>query len=1673
MRRLAGITSVVIILVAVGLLLARHGEHPSPQEAQRDTIVSTATPPAAILPGNAPTPAPAPASVAVGDHVPAPQPFSFVRSSTDLTHEQPSACLNFSRPLDARPEIHYGDWVKLTPAPDAQLRVRDMALCIDGLVLARRYQVAIATGLPARDGSRLDTSANTTIEFGDRPKMVNLAGQGFMLSRDDSAGFVVDTVNVDKIAVEVLRINDRLAPGMIRTLRGEEQGYRWNLNKLVESSARALWSGTMEIKGPRNEVVHTAFPLSQITDPGQPGVYLIVAMKTEGLQPRDKEKQFLWQRTDNDEFSTQLVVHTDIAITSVRAADGLHVFTRSLSTAAPLPGVDVELQARDGQVLGKAPSDDTGHSVFAPGLLRGSGAASAHAVVAYGKEDFSLLDITQPAFDLSDRGVAGRDVPGPLDAFVYTDRGIYRPGERIHATSLLRDRIGQAIENGPLTLTLLKPNGVAFKRTVLPPQPAGGFRMDYDLPDTASRGNWRVEASDADGKVIGETTVEVQDFVPQRLKVTARSQATKLHSGDPIEVVIDGRFLYGAPASELGAEAHMNVAVDPAPFPQSAQGFRFGVEDSDFKPQEVDLDAQPSDADGHAVVSGKLEIVPPANVALKATITAGLREPGGRVTSDQLSLPIRADGLMVGIRPRFKDARVREGDAAGFEMIAVDDDGKPQATRLRWTLIERIGHYDWFLSGGRWNFHRTDIEKTIASGDLDATPERPAVLVRKFDWGDYRLVVESPAGTSGSGMAVFGFRSGWMATAGAADTPDKVDVTVEHERYKVGDTARLRIVPPFAGKVRLMVARDKVFGTREVDVPREGATVDVPVTADWGSGAYVLASLYRPADGGKGHLPIRAIGLAWVGVDPGSHLLNVAVKLPAKVTPRQTIELPITVSGGMAGEQVYLSVAAVDEGILQLTRFVTPDPGKFYFGQRRLAVDIRDDYGRLLDGNQGEVGAIRSGGDSMGGKGLPVVPTRSVALFKGPVKVDANGEVSIRVDIPDFEGELRVMAVAFSQTGVGRAEAPLTVRDPVVPDLALPRFLAPGDEGRMTMLLDNRDGQAGDYKVEFNVAGAARLPEAKPWQVALGKGDRKVATFPIAGVSEGTATVTIRLTGPDALAITREWSISVRGAHYPITLESTALQHQNENFKLDTYLVDAFVAGSASVQVSYARLAGMDVPGLLQSLWRYPYGCTEQLASTAFPLVYYTDPLLSSGASDKAGVRHRVQTAIDRIIDRQDPEGTFGLWRAGDGLASNWLSLYALDFLIHAKAAAFDVSDAAIERAYSNADAIFRSTNNDSEDPGGRDAAAYAAWLLAPVHRADLGRLRQLHDGLESRPSLVSWDNRREGIAAAPMALAQVSGALAVLGDRSRGINAMRLAVGAVERPYVAQWWTTYGYWSRLRDAAGILAVGAESDQLPSVQSLVPRLQSLSKSPDRLTTQEKAWLLVAAHAVLAGDKSVGLTVNGKPIEGQDGAAALHPNESDIRAGYTITPTSRDLWRTVVVHGSPKVAPAALANELSLKKAYFAIDGSPLDPSDLPQNRRFIVSLRGASDDSALHRLAVVDLLPAGWEIEAVIRPDQAPDFLGQLTKLRVREARDDRLVIALDLGEAGYWYHDWDTDDNKAGDSEAKSGRFHVAYVVRAVTPGNFTLPEAVVEDMYRPGVMARTAAGRATVRAP
>ncbi len=923
-------------------------------------------------------------------------PLRFQRVSIDSSGDLPEACFQFSEALDPRAEAHYADYVAVAPAPTPSVRARGSDLCLAGLVYGTDYKVTLRQGLSAVSGARTERDETIDVTLADRPAVVALSGDGFILPRAKGKGLAVDTVNVSRVKIHVLRISERMLSNQIRFA-----GRRYDLTPVLKSGtmnryqlrewARNLmsvvWSGTMEVEPDHNRNVETAFPLADIIKPGEVGAYLVVAedavhaMRESFFRPKASDEDETFEEEGENEIAAHWVISTDIALTAATAADGLHLFARSLASADPLSGIKLSLLATGQDLLGEGMTDAGGHFVFAPGLMRGTRANAPSSIVAYGPAgDFAILDLHRAAFDLSDRGVSGRPAPGAIEAFLYTERGIYRPGQTVELMALLRDRVGKAIGDMPLTFVLRRPDGVEAKRFAMRAQPEGGFHRPVPLSLTAARGMWTLEAYiDPSGGAVGRVEFDVEDFVPQRLKVTLSTTTPVLRPGQPIGATVEGAFLYGAPAAGLAGEAELRITRDPAPVP-AAKDYRFGLAEEKIEDQVQKLTMADADAQGRTKIEDVLE--PPAKTTapLKGILSAGLFDPGGRVVKDQIELPIRAQPLLIGIRPRFTEDRAPEEGDAQFDLRVFDDAGQPVARQnLEWRLIREQHAFDWLETGGsRWTFHYHVVDRPVASGKIDVTETGPAVLSQRVEWGDYRLVVDDPATQVVTSVR---FSAGWFVTAELAETPDKVGVTVDKASYAAGAIARVRVEPPFAGKAELTIAGDCVFETRAVTVPKDGATFDVKVSPDWGAGAYAILSLYRPLDQGRAHDPVRAIGVAWLGLDPNLHTLGVAIGTPEKMTPRQHIVVPLKLDGASRGKPTYVTLAAVDEGILQLTRFHTPDPGDFFFGKRRLGLDIRDDYGRLLD-NGAAVGPIREGGDT--GLGGPVI-ARYQRPHRGPL----------------------------------------------------------------------------------------------------------------------------------------------------------------------------------------------------------------------------------------------------------------------------------------------------------------------------------------------------------------------------------------------------------------------------------------------------------------------------------------------------------------------------------------------------------------------------------------------------------------------------------------------------------------------------------------------------------------
>ncbi|MBV8185995.1 MAG: alpha-2-macroglobulin family protein, partial [Alphaproteobacteria bacterium] len=979
------------------------------------------------------------------------------------------------------------------------------------------------------------------------------------------------------------------------------------------------------------------------------------------------------------------VMDTDIALTSFSGTDGLNVFARSLQTAEPLAGLEVVLLTRGNEPIGKAVTSAEGRVTFAPGLLKGKGAAEALAVMASDatKQEFSRLELSKAAFDLSDRGVSGRDQPGPVDALLYTERGVYRPGETVQLMAMLRDNAAMALADMPVTLIVKRPDGTEFTRFALALQASGALYQAIALPKSSRRGRWSVGAYiDPKGQPVGRVEFSVEDFVPEKLKVELSSNQAILRPGQVNSFGISADFLYGAPASSLTVEADLRITVEDQPFDKfSAYTFGSEGERKKFEPPFITLTAPETDAAGKSKVEWSGDKLKDTALPLKAQMQARVFEPGGgRSTKADKAMPVRTRSVYLGIRPSFDDNYAPEGVDTQFDLVAVDAEGKQIARPGAQYKIERIEYtYQWYQVDSRWRWQSIANERLITTDTIPLKADGPTRLSRRLSWGEYKLTVADDEGKALSSMT---FYVGWYGGTGDADQPESPDtlrVASDKQNYKPGETVRLRLEPPFAGQALIAIATDRIVATYPVAVPPGGTTVEIPVKEEWGAGAYALVTAWRPLSTQADRAPTRAIGAVWLGIDPALRTLGIAITAPDKVTPRQKLEVPIKVSN-LENQEAYVTLAAVDEGILQLTRFKTPDPAKYYFGKRQLGVWMRDDYGRLLDIHADDLGKIRTGGDSGDIGGLDIVPTRTVALFSGPVKLDDKGEAKIALDIPDFLGQLRLMAVAYSKMRVGSAEQRLIVRDAVAADVILPRFLAPGDRGRVALSLNNVDGQPGDYRIALEATGAVSLERPVSETRKLAANQRELLTWELKAGEPGFGKVTVSVSGPGNFAVTRDWDIQVRAAQTPTAVDTSSQLDPHRELTVDRNLTSHFAPGTAQVTVALSRTPGIDVAGLLQALDKYPHGCIEQTTSRALPLLYYNDvALLGYGSSDMR-IPDRVQEAVYRVVDMQLPAGSFGMW-GPYAPAAEWLQAYALDFLLRARDQSMAVPAASLQRA--------------------------------------------------------------------------------------------------------------------------------------------------------------------------------------------------------------------------------------------------------------------------------------------------------------------------------------------------------------------------------------------------------
>ena len=1525
-----------------------------------------------------------------------------------------------------------------------------------------RYVVRIAAGLPSASGQTLSEESRYALLTPVVAPAYYFASRGMVLPARQNGGLPVVTVNVPEVDVQFLRVKpDQLPRFLDRVISGPrlqrqadddgETDYDWRatdlkgavnnwqldaLNKMTDS----VFVGRFMTEPQADKRNVTFLPVESIKELSEPGIYIAVMSEPNRFR---------------HEYQVSYFYVSDLGLGVRLFAKGADAYVSSLVSGKAVPGVEVTWLDEHGKIVARHETDGDGRANFA------ERPATAKVVVARRGQQLSMITLKEPALDLSEYEVAG--LPGrPVRLFPYAGRDLYRPGESFELSVLARDADGRPIPPQPVQAVLKRPDGKnQFTATwQADGKAAGYYRQRIELPLDAPTGSWILElrADPADKLASAAFRFGVEEFLPERLKLDLASPQTVVSPDDTLQIDIKGSYLYGAPAA---GNQLLGVAVferQKNPLAKQLPGFEFGDANEDSQRQRIELSS--AELDDKGSLSLFVDLRPAQGKRSPTTVraTLSLLESGGRPVVRNFERIIWPAPALVGIRPLFSGDYAREGSLAQFELVRASADGKLHAgAALPVRLFRENRDYYWRFDDQRgWHSGFTETDELVHTASVAIPEGGRGKLGVPVKYGRYRLEILDPATQQ---TAKFRFYAGWSAKGDESQgvRPDRVALKFDKPAYRDGETAKLTITPPHAGEALITIEGDRTLWVKRTFVALDGATVDIPVDKAWQRhDLYVSAAVLRPGSAGEKVTPARALGLVHLPLERGERKLALSLDAPKKMLPDTPLKVKLK-APGLGGQSALVTLSAVDAGILNITRYATPDPFAYFFGRLRYGADQYDVYGRLIEKMAGKKGKLKFGGDAApkATRSLPK-KVRLVDLFSGPVELDARGEAEIALDVPDFNGTLRLMAVAAAADRFGNAESETVVAAPLVAELLTPRFLTVGDQAIIALDLHNLSGGAQKLKVRVENGEGLKIHKAER-ELSLKDGQKETLRFPIeAGHAFGLTDVRVDVAGLDGFKLERRFGLQVQAATPQQQILRLLTLGPGETADIREAELGGFLPGAVEAHLAISDKAPIDVRSAIQGLLTYPYGCAEQTTSTAYPHV-----LIDEDGARRFGLKPysreqraaMLEKSFARLSAMQGPNGGFSLW-GNVSETQYWLSAYVGNLLLDAREQGFAVPEAMQQKTrefllkyLQEGAAGLPSGRLAYHDNGWQDARyagagrfgvlAYGAYVLAREAKAPLSTLRQMFELREQAHS--------------GLALIHLGLALKLMGDEPRAQTA--LAEGLKKGRDSGYWWGDYG--SPLRDAAlSYVLLERHKLKIEGQDNLVAIAASELGKNRYTSTQEKlALFLLGRNFIGPREGEAGWTAEmtagpDKPERLEGVGSLIRPlAASALQAGIRIRNTHNEaLYLQLGLAGHPARMPAAREDAIALSRELFEADGRPLRNRALRVGESVIVRIN-VNPRRWVNNGMVIDRIPAGLEIEnlniaqgegfsSVMIDNVNPAEAMRDRRIQHVEFRDDRFVAAARL-----------------------TGKMSLYYRARVVTPGKFVIPPLYAEDMYRPDV--------------
>lgn len=1552
--------------------------------------------------------------------------MKIVKVTEENESKYPKIRIEFSDEFDA--EQNLNGLITVKPNVDIKIQKLGNSLILVGdFKYASTYEINVAKGVRSKWGTVTKENIKKSYTFKNLDPQIEFASDGVFLPSENKYKLQFYSSNLRRVHIEIKKVYDE---SIYEFIYNERLSSSTNRHAPFEQSyvnrvGVIIHNQTFEIGENSNSWLLNEIDLSDIIKNNKEGLYLVRLNfnPTDMLTTPEKSK---YKHIEEFGQIYKPLFFSNIGLTCKKAGDNYLVFATDINTCKPIAGATIRFKREwENKTLNSAITNEQGFAQFNSDNYYNS-------YIEATKDGMkSIIKFNEMSWNISGFDIDGDDSEiAKTDAYIYTERGVYRPGDEINLSVIAKHNNSNYPDNNPLTVQLFNPQGKKVYEENSKNNSKGFYNFLFKTNQSDPTGNW--EARFYIGNRYFSHTVKIETVVPYKLKVNIEPEQQRIESNSKsFAFDVKCAYLFGNPAANLSAEVEVEVQNARKSFPKYSN-FIFENPDKEYQEFSDKIFTGTLNADGVAKIKWNCPVFEGAPSALNLRITAKVLEKGGRPNINWLNVPIEPYSHYVGIQsPKY--SYVATGNDLDIPVILVDSRGVPASGKtIKYRIYRNTFHWWWQYDDSKHLRFKSDNSTVLVKeGTLSSRTTHVNLNFLPIEEGVYFVEVIDESGTKhSSGIVLSAYPYG--SSPSSDKNAGSLALVSDKDKYNVGDVAKVQFPSPKEGIILVTVEKQNQILSKEVYYPKsEGEmTIDIPITDKMVPNAYVSVSLIQPQSQTVNDRPIRMFGLLPLNVENKNTKHEIEIITAAQFRPEQPFEVELQTSDR---KKTQYTIAVVDEGLLDITQFKTPNPWSHFFRKLRLGVQSYDLFSHVISANKGDVFKTFAVGGDMDYRQSQLNPKKGkkrfkpVCLFKGPVYTDENGNAKVKFDMPNYIGSVRIMVIGARDNSYARAQKAVPVKTELMILPTLPRVIGPGEKFLVPISVFALKDNIGNVKVDITTTGPLKIEGQKQQIINFAKASDKDCYFNLkADNAAGQSSVTITATAGQYKA---EYKVDL------MVRPSSARVYDSKELTVEKGSTESItipkigIQGTNNAVLTISPFPITNFGHRLKWLIHYPYGCIEQTTSAVFPQLYLKKFIQYPEAYSKS-IDDNINIAIQRLRKFQTQSGGFSYWPYGDS-NSDWGSLYAGHFMVEAKKLGYHVE----EDLFKNW--IYYTERQARNNQGTLRERVYRIYILALAEKPLSSEMNSLRES-----NFTDLDDTEKWLLSAAFKL-------------SGNVNeAERLCSGVTfnTRNY-NEFSGSYG--SALRDKAMILDALVQMGKFADADKLTKTISKSLSTTTWYSTQTIGYSLlsIGKYMSMLQGNNPDLTIKGS-LQLADGTKIpFDQNKSftyevkkgfgkDIKLITDASSTANKFYTSLSWNGVPLTDNTITESKnLELSVKWLSEDGLPMDPTELKQGATFWahINVRNISGLDRVDEIALVQMLPSGWEIEntrllEMSVPTWAKDY--KLNREEYLDIRDDRIM----------WFFDLNKYDANQLDFIVK---------INAVTVGEYILPSSLVEAMY------------------